>query len=161
MRKYWGYPNTAGEESCTLTVKGQLLCAVLTPPNTVLPLPAVLPLLPLSRSHPSSSRARIIIFFLQAPFKFSLFKFRINLPFVLALAIKLESSPQIILIKKKGGDILVSIPSIILWTFVVSLWCSGRFGQHINTVFQQTCPISSRKETHVRPLSISDFYYKV
>lgn len=163
VRKYWGYPITACEESCTLTVKGQLLCAVLTPPHTVLPLPAVLPLLllPLSHSHPSSGRARVIIFFLQAPFKFSLFKFRINLPFVLALAIKLESSPEITLIKKKGGDILISIPSIVLRAFVVSLRCSGRFGQQINTVLQQICPISSRKETHVGLLSISDFYYKV
>lgn len=86
-------------------------------------IPAVLPLLLLllSHSHPSSGRARVIISFLQAPFKFSLFKFRISLPFVLALAIKLESSPEISLIKKKGGNILISIPAIILQPFVVSL----------------------------------------
>lgn len=84
-------------------------------------IPAVLLLLLLSHSHPSSGRARVIIFFLQAPFKFSLFKFRISLHFVLALAIKLESSPEISLIKKKGGNILISIPAIILQPFVVSL----------------------------------------
>lgn len=97
------------------------LFLVLTPPSTVLPIPADLPLLSLPHSHPSSGRARIIIFFLQAPFKFSLCKFRINLPFVLALAIKLESSLEISLIKKKGGNILISIPAIILRPFVVSL----------------------------------------
>lgn len=99
------------------------LFLVLTPPNTALPIPAVLPLLLLllSHSHPNSGRARVIIFSLQAPFKFSLFKFRISLPFVLALPIKLESGPEISLIKKKVGDILISIPAIILWPFVVSL----------------------------------------
>lgn len=100
---------TASSLPCGVTISW-----VLPPPNTVLPTPAVLPLLLLSHSHPSSARARVIIFFLQAPFKFSLFKFRISLPFVLALAIKLESSPEISLIKKKGGNIFISIPAIIL-----------------------------------------------
>lgn len=52
----------------------------------------------LSQRHPCNSMARTIIFFLQAPFKFSLFKSRFNLPFVLALAVQLESSPMASLI---------------------------------------------------------------
>lgn len=77
----------------------------------------------LSQSQPCNSRARTIIFFLQAPFKFSLFKSRINLPFVLALTVELESSPMTSLITERTWQ--SNSNSVILWPSVVFI-CSTR-----------------------------------
>jgi len=114
----------------------------------------------LSHSNPRSGRAGAIMFFLQTPFKFSLFKSRINLPFALALAIKLESSPMTSLIKKKGGDILISIVAIIFWPFVVSL-----VHRRVWTI-DEYWPLAAQSHLQqkgsacIEPLPILDSYYK-
>lgn len=59
---------------------------------------------------------------------------------------------MISLIKKKGGDIFISIPATILWPFVVFLWHARGFGRQVNIVLQEPSPISSRKEAHVLDL---------
>lgn len=100
-----------------------MIYAILTSTNTASACSRCLPSAPIPAlpQPPLHCQAKAIILVLQAPFKCSLFKSRISLPFVLALAVKLESNPMISLIKKKEGDILISIPATILWPFVVSL----------------------------------------